>query len=557
MIVAWPSYARVVRSLVLSVAESEYVWATRLLGRPRGALARDVLPNVVGPVLVLATLDVGNAILLLSGLSFLGLGAQPPAAGGAMVATGTQFFQFWWMGTFPGLAIFTAGAGVQLHRRQPAGHLRPPHGARVAGAPVTRCSSSRASASGCPRRPATSRWSTGSTTGSSRARSSGSRGRWQREDHVRARAARALPPGALVEGRALFAGRTLRLRPRLRRICGRELALVFQDSMTSLHPMLSVGTQLTEHVRATSVSGGAAAPRALELLREVRIPDQGAVRAPAPVLGGMRQRIAIAVALVCRPTLLVADEPTTALDVTVQAGIIRLLDGSDASSASRSSSSPRSRRPLRDRRPRRGLLRGPDRRGGRPCRRALPPRHPYTRGLLDALPHPERTAAPLVAIGGTPRARSVPPGCAFHPAAGTRSRRAGARPAGARQRPHARLPSRPVSAVSALELENVVVEYERRGARPVQAVAGASVEVERGQIVGLVGESGCGKSTLARAAVGMVAPVSGTIRFEGREVKPLTRGARPRELRGSSSSSRTPSPRSTRAAVSASRSERR
>ena len=84
--------------------------------------------------------------------------------------------------------------------------------------------------------------------------------------------------------------------------------------------------------------------------------------------------------------------------------------------------------------------------------------------------------------------------------------------------------------MSALELENVVVEYERRGARPVQAVAGASVEVERGQIVGLVGESGCGKSTLARAAVGMVAPVSGTIRFEGREVRPLTRGARPREL---------------------------
>jgi len=110
VIVAWPSYARVVRSLVLSVGESEYVWATRLLGASsRRALTRDVLPNVVGPVLVLATLDVGNAILLLSGLSFLGLGAQPPAAEwGSMVATGTQFFQFWWMGTFPGLAIFTA-----------------------------------------------------------------------------------------------------------------------------------------------------------------------------------------------------------------------------------------------------------------------------------------------------------------------------------------------------------------------------------------------------------------------------------------------------------------
>jgi oligopeptide/dipeptide ABC transporter ATP-binding protein len=84
--------------------------------------------------------------------------------------------------------------------------------------------------------------------------------------------------------------------------------------------------------------------------------------------------------------------------------------------------------------------------------------------------------------------------------------------------------------MSALELDSVVVEYERRGLGPVRAVAGASLEIGRGQIVGLVGESGCGKSTLARAAVGMVAPLAGTIRFEGREVRPLTRRARPREL---------------------------
>ena len=109
VIVSWPSYARVVRGLVLSVGDTEYVWASRLLGTSaRRALVRDVLPNVAGPVLVLATLDIGTAILLLSGLSFLGLGAQPPdPEWGSMVATGTQFFQFWWMGTFPGLAIFT------------------------------------------------------------------------------------------------------------------------------------------------------------------------------------------------------------------------------------------------------------------------------------------------------------------------------------------------------------------------------------------------------------------------------------------------------------------
>ena len=110
VVVAWPSYARVVRGLVLSVGDSEYVQSARLLGASsRRALFRDVLPNVAGPVLVLATLDLATAILLLSGLSFLGLGAQPPQAEwGSMVADGAQYFEWWWMGTFPGLAIFTA-----------------------------------------------------------------------------------------------------------------------------------------------------------------------------------------------------------------------------------------------------------------------------------------------------------------------------------------------------------------------------------------------------------------------------------------------------------------
>jgi peptide/nickel transport system permease protein len=109
VIVSWPSYARVARGLVQSVGQAEYVQSARLLGKSaRGTLVRDILPNVFGPVLVLATLDLGNAVLLLSGLSFLGLGAQPPQPEwGAGVAEGTQYFQYWWIGTFPGLAIFT------------------------------------------------------------------------------------------------------------------------------------------------------------------------------------------------------------------------------------------------------------------------------------------------------------------------------------------------------------------------------------------------------------------------------------------------------------------
>ncbi len=107
--VSWPSYARLVRSLVLSARSAQYVVASRLLGASGvRILFTDIRPNAAGPVLVLAALDIGNAVLLLSGLSFLGLGAQPPTAEwGAMVAEGAQNFNDWWVGMFPGLAILT------------------------------------------------------------------------------------------------------------------------------------------------------------------------------------------------------------------------------------------------------------------------------------------------------------------------------------------------------------------------------------------------------------------------------------------------------------------
>ncbi len=231
-----------------------------------------------------------------------------------------------------------------------------------------------------------------------------------------------LPPRAAVEGSAVFEGRDLlRLgRRQLRRICGRELAMVFQDPMTSLHPMLSVGTQLTEHVRRHLGLGRRdAAERALELLREVRIPDpDSAVDAfPHQFSGGMRQRIAIAVALACRPTLLVADEPTTALDVTVQAGIIRLLDRLRSESGLTIVLITHDLGVLSAIADRVSIFyAGRVVEAGSRSDVLSRPRHPYTRGLLDALPHPEAAATPLVAIQGAPPApRHVPPGCPFHP----------------------------------------------------------------------------------------------------------------------------------------------
>ncbi len=231
-----------------------------------------------------------------------------------------------------------------------------------------------------------------------------------------------LPPGAAVEGRAAFEGRDLLRLPRreLRRICGRRLAMVFQDPMTSLHPMLSVGTQLTEHVRRHLDLGRRdAADRALELLREVRLPDpEGAVHAfPHQFSGGMRQRIAIAVALACRPTLLVADEPTTALDVTVQAGIIRLLDRLRRESGLAIVLITHDLGVLSAIADRVAVFyAGRIVETGERSDVISRPRHPYTRGLLDALPHPEAAATPLVAIPGAPPSpRHIPSGCPFHP----------------------------------------------------------------------------------------------------------------------------------------------
>ena len=458
VIVAWPPYARIVRGLVMSVGDSEYVQSARLLGASaRRALVRDVLPNVAGPVLVLMTLDLATAILLLSGLSFLGLGAQPPQAEwGSMVADGTQYFQWWWMGTFPGLAIFTVVARVQLPGRQPPRRVRPAdrlQGAR--GMSLLEVDGLRV------RLPAAGRLLTvvdgvdyrveqGEVFGVAGESGSG-------KTMSMLALLGVLPDGAAVEGRVSFDGRDLLglSAARRRELAGRDLAMVFQDPMTSLHPMLTVGRAADRARPATTSASAAAPPSAVRSSCSSRCASRTGRRPSAPTrtsspagcASGSRSRSPSPAV----PKLLIADEPTTALDVTVQAGILRLLDrlrrendlavilithdlGVMSAIADRVSIFYAGR--VVESGSREDVLRRP--------------RHPYTRALLDALPHPElRRDQPLVAIPGSPpNPGSIPPGCAFNPrCAFARGRlpRARARARGG-ERPRARLPRRSVRA---------------------------------------------------------------------------------------------------------------
>jgi len=233
---------------------------------------------------------------------------------------------------------------------------------------------------------------------------------------------RLVRPPTRVEGRVLWGGRDLlALSERdLRRVRGREVAMIFQEPMTALNPVLTVGRQIEESLEAhTGLDARGRRARAVELLELVGIPAPAARLADHPhqFSGGMRQRVMIAIALAGEPRLLLADEPTTALDVTIQDQILRLILG------------------LRDRFGMSVVLVTHDLGVvAQTCERVAVmyagrivesgpvaalfarPRHPYTRGLLGSVPRGGTERRPLLSIEGTPPSLAdMPTGCAFHP----------------------------------------------------------------------------------------------------------------------------------------------
>jgi peptide/nickel transport system ATP-binding protein len=374
---------------------------------------------------------------------------------------------------------------------------------------------------------------------------------------------RLLPPNTarIIQGRILFQGRNLLDLDdeAMRQIRGRDVSMIFQEPMTSLNPVLSIGLQLMEPLFIhLNMSRAEARERAIELLTLVGITDPSSrlEQFPHQLSGGMRQRVMIAIGLACNPKLLIADEPTTALDVTIQAQILELMKdlsrrlgiavvvithnlGIVARYADRVNVMYAAR--MVESGPAEAVF-------GQPT-------HPYARGLLGAVPRLDRprTSKLQTIDGAPPNLLNPPEGCRFRPrcrfaidACLINPMRTEITPghtvachraaeihqidaAGDGLRIEQKQTLAPDHGAPVLDIRKVSKHFKigggiLRAAKVVRAVNDISVSIRAGETLGVVGESGCGKSTLGRVVLRLDDPTAGEIIFEGQDLAALDRG---------------------------------
>jgi peptide/nickel transport system permease protein len=464
-IVFAPGFARFARGQTLAIREESFVEASTSIGTPptRIVLAR-ILPNVMTGLVVGVAIALGSAVLAASGLAFLGLGPPPPAASwGGMLqeAYNTSLFTHPWSLVPSGLVIALtvlafntigdslrdtlSGATPRSRRQRGVKRQRGLTAVARSGQPLIPAQAARSFSDGVgsaraaqPALLEVRDLSVEFETDAGRVRVVdgvsfdvaegkivglvGESGSGKTVSSLAVLRLLPSPPAQIVGGSIRFDGKDLLDMEfdELRRIRGRDIAMVFQDPLASLDPSFTIGYQLTEAIRLhEKVTRAAARDRSARLLESVHIPDpvQRLSAYPHQLSGGMRQRVMIAMALTCHPRLLIADEPTTALDVTVQAQIVELL------------------RELRQQEDLAVLFVTHDLAliselsdeiivmyAGQVVEQSPTaelfgrPRHPYTAALLAASPG-IRTGAdrPTLIAGQVPQAGQFPAGCRFHP----------------------------------------------------------------------------------------------------------------------------------------------